>query len=323
MAKRRWGRWLAGGIVAVVVLYFAAGTWFVHQVLNRLLVVGNVADLASAGQAPSSDPYELTFRGDPQAAFQLPFETVSVATALGPAEAWLIPPAGPAKGTWAVFVHGIAGVREGGYRYLPALYAAGYPVLMITYRNDQAAPRSAEGIYSFGLTEWPDIDAAIDFADGRGAADILLIGDSMGGAMVGQFLGHSAKTGRLRAIILDSPALDYPLVVATIVQQLGWPFAPVLATLGTMTFAAEHGVSMADAHSIETVAAYKGPLLVVHGTGDRIVPIGITDRLLAQRQGVTTRLRTHADHLASRQENPALYDWTLRTFLTSLEEAPR
>lgn len=323
MARRRWGWWLAGGIVAVMVVYLAVGTWFVHQVLNRLLVVGNVADLASEGMAPSTDPYELSFRGDPQAAFQLPFETVSVPTALGPAEAWLIPPAGAAKDTWAVFIHGIGGVREGGYRYVPELHAAGYPVLMITYRNDRGAPPSDEGIYAFGLTEWPDIDAAIDFATGRGAADILLIGDSMGGALVGQFLGHSQKTDRLRGIILDSPALDYPMVVSTIVQQLGWPFAPVLATLGTMTFAAEHGVAMSEAHSIEAVAAYQGPLLIVHGAGDSIVPISITDRLVAQRQGVTTRLRTRADHLASRQENPALYDWTLRTFLASLDEAPR
>src|SRR5690606_8328664 len=169
------------GVPIAVVLYLAGGTFVVYRILERLLVVGNVADIASAGQ-PSDSPYELAYRGDPQAAFQLAFDTVQVPTALGEAQAWFIPAPG-VKSTWAVFVHGIAGVREGGYRYVPELHAAGFPVLMITYRNDADAPRSAENIYAMGLIEWPDVEAAVDYALGQGAADILLIGDSMGGGL--------------------------------------------------------------------------------------------------------------------------------------------
>jgi pimeloyl-ACP methyl ester carboxylesterase len=314
------GRIVLWGLPALLVLYLIGGSWFVYRILDRLLVVGNVADIASEGQ-PADSPYELAYRGDPQAAFELPFETVQVPTPLGDAEAWFIPAPG-GKSTWAVFVHGIAGVREGGYRYVPELHAAGFPVLMISYRNDAAAPKSAEGIYAMGLTEWPDVDAAISHALESGAADILLIGDSMGGALVGQFLTHSAQTGNLAGVILDSPALDYPMVVEALVRHIGLPLAPALSAIATSAFSMTHGVRLWDAASIERVAAFPGPMLVVHGTGDRLVPIEITDKLVAVRQGTTTRLRTRADHLQSRQEDPALYDWTLKSFLASLGSAP-
>ncbi len=318
---RRLLRVLAWGLPIALVLYLAGGSWFTYGILERLLVVGNVADIASEGQ-PADSPYELAYRGDPQAAFGLDFETISIEGPLGPAEAWLIPAAGPARGTWAIFVHGIAGVREGGYRYVPELHAAGIPVLMISYRNDASAPRSTEGVYAMGLTEWPDVEAAVDLALAQGAADVLLIGDSMGGGLVGQFLTHSDRAGRLRGVILDSPALDYPMVATALVERIGLPLAPALSAIATTVFRMRHRVSLTDAASIETVAAFPGPMLIVHGTGDRLVPVAITDRLVAMRQGITTRLRTRADHLQSRQENAALYDWTLRSFLAALESAP-
>lgn len=314
------GRVFLWGLPLLLVLYLLGGSLFVYRVLERLLVVGNVADIASEGQ-PGDSPYELAYRGDPQAAFQLAFDTVRVPTPLGDAEAWFVPAPG-GKSTWAVFVHGIAGVREGGYRYLPVLHEAGFPVLMITYRNDAAAPKSAEGVYAMGLTEWPDVDAAITYALGHGASDVLLIGDSMGGGLVGQFLEHSGQTDKLAGVILDSPALDYAMVAEALVGRIGLPLAPALSAIATSVFSVSRGVNLMDAASIDTVAAFGGPLLLVHGTGDRLVPVSITDRLVAERQGTTTRLRTKADHLQSRQEDPALYDWTLRTFVQSLDTAP-
>jgi fermentation-respiration switch protein FrsA (DUF1100 family) len=306
------------GVPIALVLYVAGGSWFVYRILDRLLVVGNVADIASEGQ-PSDSPYELAYRGDPQAAFQIAFDTVQVPTPLGDAEAWFVPPApAAARPTWAVFVHGIAGVREGGYRYIPELHAAGYPILLVTYRNDTAAPASAEKLYAMGLTEWPDVEAAVDYALAQGATDILLIGDSMGGGLVGQFITNSDRRDRLRGVILDSPALDYPAVVTALVSHIGLPLAPILSWIATSIFEAQHGVPLSSANSVAAVAAHPGPMLIVHGTGDKLVPIEITDRLVAARFGATTRLRSRADHLQSRQEDPELYDSTLPEFLAGL-----
>jgi hypothetical protein len=73
------------------------------------------------------------------AALSLPFQTVSLETPLGTAEAWLVPAAGVEAGR-AIYVHGIAGAREDGYRALSILHEAGWSVLLITYRNDPAPP---------------------------------------------------------------------------------------------------------------------------------------------------------------------------------------
>jgi len=317
---RKLGRILLWGLPILLVLYIVIGSGIIYAVLDRLLVVGKVSDLASVGQ-PSETPFDLGFRGDPQVAFQLPFETVQVPTPLGDAEAWLIP-AGGGGTTWAVFVHGIAGVREGGYRYVPTLHEAGIPTLLITYRNDPGGPRSEEGVYAFGLTEWPDVDAAVSFALARGATRILLIGDSMGGALVGEFLRHSTQTDRLAGVILDAPALSFRMLTEGLVRNVGLPFASTLSTLATSLFSVTHGVRLMDSESLGTVAAFPGPMLLFHGSGDRIVTVAITDRLVAERPGTTTRLRTHADHLQSQRENPALYEWTLRTFVESIATAP-
>lgn len=48
------------------------------------------------------------------------------------------------------------------------------------------------------------------------------------------------------------------------------------------------------------------------------MPISITDELVAMRDGVTTRLRTAANHLMSRQENSDLYDATQQSFISNL-----
>ena len=150
----------------------------------------------------------MGYRGDPEQAFGLPFQSVSVDTPGGPAPAWLIPPAANAApdGSAAIFVHGIGGAREDGYPYLRALHEAGLPVLLITYRNDPEAPRAPDGLRLFGLTEWEDLDAAALWLQARGARKIVLVGASMGGGIVGQFLaplGRHREQGPRPALDID------------------------------------------------------------------------------------------------------------------------
>jgi hypothetical protein len=311
MAKRRLWRWIAGGVGAAAVIYLTAGTWAVHQVIVGLL------------QVETADPSRPT-PGDPQAAFGLAFTDGSVPTPLGPAPAWLIPPASEARSTWAIYVHGINGRREDGYRYVKLLHEAGFPLLLITYRNDAGAPATADGLHGYGVSEWPDLEAAVDFARGKGAADVLLVGDSMGGAISGQFLAHSDRAASVVAVIADSPALDFAERVNFVLGNADLAFAPLLTAIAQQTVALERGVPIANAMAVDPLAAFRGPLLLIHGTGDRVVPVATSDRLLANRVGITTMLRTASDHLETAADHPALFDATLRTFLEGLNaEAPR
>ena len=59
-----------------------------------------------------------------------------------------------------------------------------------------------------------DLDAAVSWMLARGAPSVILVGESMGGGIVGQFLMHSGEADKVVALALDAPALDFTEVVA-------------------------------------------------------------------------------------------------------------
>lgn len=52
--------------------------------------------------------------------------------------------------------------------------------------------------------------AAYAYAEAHGARQIVLVAESMGGAIAGQFLTRSPHAAKTLALALDSPALDFP-----------------------------------------------------------------------------------------------------------------
>lgn len=316
MRGSRWPRRLLLILVAGFCLAVVFSTWFSHRLLVEVLT-------GRAFGAPAeaiTDPLVMGYRGDPEQAFGLPFQSVSVNTPGGPAPAWLIPPAANATpdGTAAIFVHGIGGAREDGYPYLRALHEAGLPVLLITYRNDPEAPRAPDGLRLFGLTEWEDLDAAALWLQARGARKIVLVGASMGGGIVGQFLARSPRADQVSALILDAPALDAQMVLAHITDELKLPLRSLGARLAIPAFALTHGADLAQAAVIPVVAGFDGPVLLFHGAADRIVPPEISFAVLEARDGGTTMLHTAGDHLQSHLVDPERFDRILRGFLGAL-----
>ena len=123
-----------------------------------------------AGEMVTIDAYAAA--EDPMEAFAIEFEDVRVPGNLGVNPAWYVD---AASDTWVVIVHGEGlDERAQALRVMPALVDGGYPTLVITYRNDGAAPDDG-GYYRWGLSEWQDIDAAMTFGRNRGAKDLSLI----------------------------------------------------------------------------------------------------------------------------------------------------
>ena len=113
---------------------------------------------------------------------------------LGILPAWVVPPAYPAPGggdRWAILVHGRGARREEALRAIGPLHELGWTALVPNYRNDEGVVAGPDGRYNLGLSEWRDIEAAIDHAARLGAQEIVLVGWSMGGAIVLQFLDRS------------------------------------------------------------------------------------------------------------------------------------
>jgi uncharacterized protein len=315
-------RRVRGAVVAVIVaaaIFFAIGSWLTASNLEATLRVGAAMAQGSGWPAPQG-PADIGFVGDPRSAYGFDFEDVPVRTDLGDAPAWFVPPAPAtsATNTWIIFVHGIGGRRENGYRFLPTLREAGLPTLLISYRNDEGAPAAPNGFYAFGLDEWHDLDAAVNLALDRGAQSVVLLGESMGGGIVGQFLRRSDHADRVKAIVLDAPAVDFSAVMIAEMRRMNIPLARLLARGGIWLTALRSGLDFADADVTEEFASFAGPLFISHGRADGIVPVTTSDHLVSQRRALTDYLRTGANHIQSWKENPARYDAALLAFLRSL-----
>jgi alpha-beta hydrolase superfamily lysophospholipase len=299
--------------------YVGATGYFLAKAASGLLQVGAIASAISQAKPPE-DPMALGYRGNPMVALSLPFQVVTIETALGPAEAWAVPAPGAERGR-AIYVHGIAGAREDGYRHLSILHEAGWSVLLITYRNDPSAPDGPENRYGFGLLEWPDLEAAVaQFSPGPDGPGLLIVAESMGGAILGQFLAQSPLADRVAAVALDSPGLSFRAVIGHLAEQGGKPLPGAMAWAAGLLLPHLSDLPLDRAEVLATYAAFAGPLFIAHGAADRIVPIGPSQNLATARTGPTTALWTGADHLGSYAEDPAAYRSAFRTFLDGLTD---
>ena len=140
------------------------------------------------------------------------FSEIQITTDLGDAPAWLVP-AVPESDSWVIQVHGRAVSRPETLRAVPAFRAAGFTSLLISYRNDGDAPRSPDHRYSLGDTEWRDVEAAMGYAIDHGAKRIVLMGWSMGGAIVLQAATRASNADRVIGVALDSPVIDWATVL--------------------------------------------------------------------------------------------------------------
>ena len=307
--------WRSLGLTVAIALlvYFAAAGYLMSRFAAGLLTVGPLAEMLEPERRPD-DPLALGYRGDPGAALGLDFDTVEIETELGVAEAWHVP--ADADGDLAaIYVHGIAGAREDGYRHLSMLNAAGIPVLLIGYRNDPGGPADPTGYYGFGLTEWPDLEAAVAEMQGRGHDRLLVVAESMGGAILGQFLRRSDRAGAVVAVALDSPAVALTGVLRHLAEEARLPLPGAVAQVGLTILDWRKPIDYRAADVGDIFAAFSGPLFVAHGTGDRIVPAATTDAMLAARQGTSVAHRTEADHLLSFDAGPDAYRAAFDAFL--------
>ncbi|TFB97822.1 alpha/beta fold hydrolase [Cryobacterium adonitolivorans] len=224
----------------------------------------------------------------------LEFSNVTVPTELGDAPAWLIPAAEP-SGRWVIQVHGRGVRRHETLRAVPVFNAAGYSCLLVSYRNDGEAPPSADGRFGLGDTEWRDVEAAIDFAVGQGATQIVLMGWSMGGAIALQAATRARHDGRVTGIVLDSPVIDWADVVAYQALMLRLPRAVVRGALvvmgrrwGRMVTGLHLPIDFPRLDFVSRASDLSLPILILHSDDDGYVPSAPSRALAEKRPDIVT-----------------------------------
>ncbi len=227
----------------------------------------------------------------------VPFRDVDVATSLGPAPAWLIPASGAGE-RWVIQVHGRGVDRREPLRAIPAFRDAGYTSLLISYRNDGVAPASVDGRYALGDVEWLDVDSAIRYAADNGARQIVLMGWSMGGALVLQALTRSPLARLVTGVVLDSPVVDW---VRVLDHQAGTLKVPRLIRAfvyrlishpwgGRLTGQSE-AIDLARLDFVARADEIRAPVLLMHSESDTYVPSAGSEELALLRPDIVRYVR--------------------------------
>jgi alpha-beta hydrolase superfamily lysophospholipase len=289
--------------------------------LDKDAVTRRLSDV-SGYLAPGVEDAHLgsnVYAGNPKEARGLPFASVEIKGELGRMPAWRIP--GKSR-TWAIVVHGINDTPQVGLRIAPELHQLGLPALLITYRDDQGAPKSSDGFHHMGLTEWKDLEAAGRYAFAHGASRLVLIGYSMGGSLVTQYLEHSELAPRTAAVVLDAPALNWKAILEFNSEEMGFPgfFAlPVEWAIGARINADWDALN-----AIQHTEQLHYPTLLFHGTEDQVVPIRTSEEFAEKLpKWVTFFAVPKADQTQSWNVDPPLYERRLRRFLLQNTAIPK
>ena len=223
------------------------------------------------------------FPGDPAMAHGITFQEIKFASPLGELAAWQVDGSGD---TWVIFVHGRGASRREALRMLPVVEGMELPSLVITYRNDSGAPEDPSGYYWFGLTEWEDLEAAARYALDNGATGLVLVGYSMGGGIVANFLYRSPLAGQVVGVILDSPMLDLDATVDLAAENRNLP--AILTNIAKVITSFRFGVDWDALDYRDRAGELSVPVLLFHGDADETVPVSISERFAESRPDLVT-----------------------------------
>ncbi|WIB27794.1 alpha/beta fold hydrolase [Curtobacterium sp. MCSS17_015] len=274
-------------------LWFGGATG--HMRVGEVLAVTDTAVTRRIIAVDAGDP-TLARRGRWGGWFYLtpgelgvPVEDVDVLTPNGPAPAWVVRAEDPGA-PWAVLVHGRGVTRAETIRAVPVFRAAGYSVLLVSWRNDGVAPPSADGRYGLGSTEWEDVDAALDWVAQQGAASVVLMGWSMGGAVVLQTLVRSGLAHLVSGIVLDSAVVDWNAVLKSQSRALRLPRPVRKVAQWVLRTPVVHRIAgldqPIDLRELDMVARADElhvPILLLHSDDDGFVPSSAAHDLAAAR----------------------------------------
>jgi pimeloyl-ACP methyl ester carboxylesterase len=277
--------------------------------VTRKVLRGSIPSVGTPGYFGNVPP------GDPKVAWGIGYTEIMVPTELGPAPAWYVPGKGA---TWVVAVHGQNGRRKAELKILPVVHELRLPFLAISYRNDEGAPRSPDGLLHMGDSEWRDLEAALRQAQTMGARRFILYGTSMGGQIVGQFLGRSLLANLVDRVVMDAPMIDVQMTAEQAVKNYRLP--SFMAELSNQVIEWRTGVDPNKLSLIRQPPKIRPPLLLIHTVHDADHPIQEARDLVATGRRLGWRIQfepfAQGEHTEAWNVDRTRYDRLVRDFLS-------
>lgn len=316
---------LSKGVIGMVPIQPNRG----HAMLGEAKLAGTLVRreiLRERGQIPDgSIAWASTFvyNGTPSQ-LGVEFEDTVVHTDVGDMPAWFIPPlhhhhVGHRQDAIAIVIHGHGGQRAQALRMLPILMESGMASLFVTFRNAYGAPRVGKGYHTLGDEEAEDVLAALEWAKERGFKRAILYGFSMGGNIA---LCAVQRSNRwpipVKGVVLDCPALEWRDVIQSNGIRYGLPRF-LAGHIGRFTEFLVTRRSGQDFDAVDQLAAapkFTLPMLLFHGTRDRTIPVGQSDKFAKLRPDLVEYHRVEgAKHIRCWNVSPKEYDEALLNFI--------
>lgn len=282
----RYGLWFSGNSGHARIGRIVAKT---EDTVTRKVLGVDFGDFGAATHGRFSGWFFLT-PGD----LGHPFDSVMLDTTLGPAPAWVIESARPSR-SWVVQVHGRGVKRSETLRAVNAFREAGYNSLVVSWRNDGEAPASTDRRYGLGGTEWLDVEAGIRHAASQGASDVVLMGWSMGGAIVLQAAARSELAHLVRGIVLESPVVAWAPTLEFQAKAMRVPRPIRHAAVAMLGSGRTHRLTGQDApidlaalDFVKRSGELSVPILLMHSDDDGYVPSSASRALAAKRPDIVT-----------------------------------
>lgn len=244
----RWFPWLAGFIVAFLLLSFAAAAILAEGALHPLLTrrASDTAILAhSIAQSTGATARKVSLRaGD--------------GTALN--AWWLVPERHNER---AVMVcHGVADSAYGALGFAPLFLTNGYAVLVPESRGHG----ESLGFVTYGVLEADDTVQWLRWIKNKQINNVFGFGESLGGAILIQSLAHGAD---FRAIVAESSYSSFETVAdERVARVVSAPLAFILVREGILYTSLRYRVNLFNARPDLAIAHAHVPVLLIHGLAD-------------------------------------------------------
>ncbi|MFZ5828270.1 MAG: alpha/beta hydrolase [Bacillota bacterium] len=224
---------------------------------------------------------------------------------------WYIPAEGGGEQS-VVLVHGWVNNRLVHDRGLPlarALVAAGYNVLLFDLRGHGESERLQ---VTLGNREQGDVAGALAFVRERGARQVAVVGYSIGAVSALQVVGENPE---VKALVADSAYSDLQALVEGLLKERA-NLPPAYARYALRVLGLVSGSDPARVAPLRAAARLEGlPVLFIHGTADRVIPVEESRKLWAAVDGAELWIVEGGRHTHSFEVDPEAYIARILQFL--------